>query len=323
MLSILNFLGRHATNAMAFGVFLGLVMQPLAAVSKPLLMPAVWALLVLSMMRLERAAFVSVLKKPARLGTALIWMLVVSPILMWLLASMFPLHGGVVAAIVMTAGSSPLMSTPAVGMILGLDGTLILAVLVAATLLIPLTLPITALVLVGLNMETGALELMWHLGALVGSAAVAAALLRMAVGRRRIEGARVTIDGAAVILLWLFAIPLMDGITARLFAEPARMLFLTALSFAVYIGLMLSAAVIFWLLWRDKRAALSAGLASGCRNLAVIIAVLPAGVDPEIMTYFALAQFPIYIMPSLMKPVMGMVLRPLSERPISNVGGST
>jgi bile acid:Na+ symporter, BASS family len=323
MVTILNFLGRHATSAMALGVFLGLVLQPLAAVTKPFLMPAVWALLVLSMMRLERAAFVTVLQKPVRLGTVTLWMLVVSPVLMWLLVSMFPIHGGVVAAMVMTAASSPLMSTPTMGLILGLDGALILTVLVVATFLIPLTLPITALVLVGLDMETGALDLMWRLGALVGSAAVAAALLRLGVGRRCIEEARVSIDGAAVILLWLFAIPLMDGITARLFAEPARMLFLTALSFAVYIGLMLSGAVIFGLLWRDKRAALSVGLASGCRNLAVIIAVLPAGVDPEIMTYFALAQFPIYIMPSLMKPLLGRFLHPLSDRPISNLGGPT
>lgn len=323
MVSVLNFLGRHATAAMALGVFIGLAVQPLAAATRPVLMPAVWALLALSMMRLEPAAFAAQLRRPLRMGAVLIWMLVATPLAMWAVVAALPLAGGVKAALVLTAASSPLMSTPAIGLILGLDAVLILAVLVVATLLIPLTLPIGALALLGLDLDTGMLELMWRLGALVGSAALAAVALRAIIGRRRIGENRFMLDGVAVLLLWLFAVPLMDGITARLFAEPLHMLFLTFLSFAVYIGLMVTGAAVFGLLWRERRAALSAGLASGCRNLAVIIAVMPDDVDPEIMTYFALAQFPIYIMPSVMQPLVGRALRKSGAGPISNAGGST
>ena len=53
MIATVNFLGRHAAVMMVFGIFIGLAVQPLASVSKPMLMQAVWALLMLSMMRLE------------------------------------------------------------------------------------------------------------------------------------------------------------------------------------------------------------------------------------------------------------------------------
>ena len=323
MITVLNFLGRHATVAMALGVFIGLAVQPLAAATKPLLMPAVWAVLTMSMMRLDPGAFFAIVRKPQRLGVMVIWMLMVTPVLMWVLVSDMPLSGGLIAALVLTAGSSALMSTPAIGAIMGLESTFILAMLVSTTFLLPLALPVTALVLLGLNLEIGVIGLMVRLITLIGSAALGAFVLRRIIGHRRIDEGGLTLDGFAVLLLWFFAIPLMDGITARLFAEPGYMLFVTVLSFAVYVGLMLVGALVFGVLWRDNRAALSAGLTSGCRNLAIIIAALPANTDPEIMTYFALAQFPIYIMPLLTKPVVERYLRSCAALPISDTGGPT
>ena len=309
MVSILNFLGHHATVFMASGVFVGLALQPLAAASKPLLMPTVWALLAMSMMRLELSAFRAVFRRPMRLVLVLVFMLAFTPVAMWLIVADLPLADGIKAALVMGAGSAPLMSTPAFGLILGLDAALILAILVVATFLIPITLPIVVLALLGLDLETGMGELMLRLGGMVGTAAIAAALARRVIGRQWIDEARLPLDGFAVLRLVLFAIPLMDGLTARFLTEPGYVLMLIGVSFAVYIGLMVAGALVFWIVWRDKHAAWSAGLTSGCRNLAIIIAVLPASADPEIITYFALAQFPIYIMPMVLGIVMNRNLR--------------
>ncbi|MBT6094689.1 MAG: hypothetical protein HOH04_07385 [Rhodospirillaceae bacterium] len=309
MIRALTFLGRHASTVMVSAVFIGLAVQPLAAASKPLLLPGVWALLTMSMMRLEGRAFFAVFQKPLRMGSALVWMLGITPVLMWGIVTLFPLSDPITAALVLTAGSSSLMSTPAIGLILGLDAAFILALLVAATLILPFTLPIVAVALLGLPLEISVFDLTLRLAALVGSAGLAAMGLRWVIGAKRLERATPALDGVAVVLLLLFAIPLMDGITARLFAEPGYMLFLTGLSFAVYIGQMLLSALVFSVLWRDRHAALSAGLAVGCRNLAILIAVLAGAADREIITYFALAQFPIYIMPSVMKVIFARSLR--------------
>ena len=306
---MVNFLGRHAAVTMAFGIFIGLAVQPLASVSKPMLMPAVWALLMLSMMRLEPSVLFTVLRRPRRLGMTVFWMLVVTPLLMWGLLSISPLTSALKAALVLTAGSSALMSTMAVGIMMGLDGAFIFAVMVVSTVLLPVSLPITALILIGIDLEIEVLDLMVRLTFFIGSAIVVALLLRGLIGKQRIKKGGVALDGYTVLLLWLFAIPLMDGITARLLAEPGHMLFLIILSFLVYVGLMLAGASVFWVFWREDRPALSAGLLSGCRNLGIIIAVLPDDAPPELMTFFALAQFPIYIMPSLTKPMVEWYLR--------------
>ena len=307
---------------MVLSVFIALAVQPLAALLRPALMPCVWALLVFSMIRLDRQAFLAVLAKPARVGIVLVWMLAVTPVIMWAIVSPTALDRVVAAALVLTAGSSPLMSTPAIGLILGLDVAFLLAVLVAATMLLPLTLPVVALALLGLELETGAVELTLRLGALVGSAAVAAWVLRRVFGGQRIEAQGNALDGASVLLLLIFAIALFDGVTARLIAEPLRMAFWIGLSFAVYVGQLLLSAALFGLLWRDKMAAWSAAVSAGCRNLAVLIAALAGAADDDIITYFALAQFPIYIMPSIMKWGLARTLRNAATPPISGAGGS-
>ena len=165
---MVNLLGRHAPVAMAFGIFIGLAVQPLASVSKPMLMPAVWALLMLSMMRLEPSIFFAVLRRPQRLGMTVFWMLVVTPLLMWGLISISPFTSDLKAALLLTAGSSALMSTTAVGIMMGLDGAFIFAVMVVSTVLLPVTLPIT----VGIDLEVGILDLMIRLTSFVGSAIV-------------------------------------------------------------------------------------------------------------------------------------------------------
>ena len=306
---MVNLLGRHAPLAMAFGIFIGLAVQPLASVSKPMLMPAVWALLMLSMMRLEPSILLAVLRRPRRLGMTVFWMLVVTPLLMWGLISLTPFSSALKTALLLTAGSSALMSTTAVGIMMGLDGAFIFSVMVVSTVLLPVSLPIMALILIGIDLEVRVLDLMIRLTYFVGSAIVVALFLRWLIGQQRIKKSSVALDGYTVLLLWLFAIPLMDGITARLFSEPGLMLFLITLSFLVYVGMMLAGVLVFRMFWREDRHALSAGLLSGCRNLGIIIAVLPDDASPEIMTFFALAQFPIYIMPSLTKPVVEWYLR--------------
>jgi len=313
---ILEFLARHAMTAMASGVFIGLLVPPLAALLNPLLAPAVWLLLVISLLRVDAADSLAHARRPLRLAALLIWSLVVTPMVMFGLLAWSPLPSGVAGAMVLAAGSSPLISTPALGLMMGLDGALILVILLGATLLVPLTLPSVALVLLGIEMEVSALELMGRLGGLIGSALLVAFACRRIWGAAAFRQISGQLDGSAVFLLIVFAVAIMDGLTARLLAEPGFVLFVVFLSFAVYVGLIILTALTLALLvpsW-GRRVVLSVGFAAGCRNLAIILAVLPAGVDPDMILYFAAGQFPIYIMPAVLRPIM---LRLLGNKTIS------
>ncbi|MEK9722286.1 MAG: hypothetical protein VW405_02220, partial [Rhodospirillaceae bacterium] len=90
-------------------------------------------------------------------------------------------------------------------------------------------------------------------------------------------------------VLIVFAVAIMEGVTARLIAEPGFVLLVTAVSFAVYTGLFVAMAAILAIIRRQwgRRLGLSFGLAAGARNLGVILAVLPAGADPDMVLYFA------------------------------------
>jgi BASS family bile acid:Na+ symporter len=51
------------------------------------------------------------------------------------------------------------------------------------------------------------------------------------------------------------------------------------------------------------------GYGAGQRNMGMIVAALGAGVPPSTFLFFALAQFPIYLMPWLLSGFAGRIRR--------------
>ena len=300
MIKIFESLGRNASITIIFGLVLGLMLQPLATKFKPLLLPAVWCLLAFSMYRLDYNSFLNFLKKRIRLISLIIWLLLICPILMWCIASNLPVNNGILIAMVMTAGSSPLIGAAAIGKFLKLDNTIILALIVSSTILAPITLPFIAIEFLNLSLGVEAVDLVFRLGILIGSAGLAAICMRYLDKGQNRNISEHMLDGITVVLFWLCGVALMDGVVKKFLEDPINTLMLIFLSFCVYIGLMVIGTFCAYFFWRDWRSAASLGLTSGCRNLAVIIVVLPTNIDPEIMLYFALAQFPIYLMPALL-----------------------
>ena len=116
MSRVLVFMGRHAMTAMVAGVFIGLLVPSLATLMRPLLAPSVWLLLVISLLRVDAQEGLAHLCRPVRLIMLLFCFLVILPVGMQGLLSLTPLPSGLVGAMVLTAGSSVLISTPAVYM---------------------------------------------------------------------------------------------------------------------------------------------------------------------------------------------------------------
>ncbi len=111
-----------------------------------------------------------------------------------------------------------------------------------------------------------------------------------------------------MIVLMLFAIPLMDGIVARTAADPWKMAGFVAGAFGgmAVCNLVMAAATLPFL---DRRTALTAGYCSGGRHNALLMAVLPLTVDPDIFLFIAAVQVPIYIIPTALQPLYTRLLR--------------
>lgn len=306
-MGLLISLDRHATKFLAGSVFLALALPDLASLARPLLAPSVWGILVLAMLRTDWAAIGSHAKRPMRIAVSLVWLLMAAPLLLWLALRGLGLEAsGVGQALVLMATAPPLMSTPALALIIGLDAALALVVMLAAMVVAPLVLPFMSLGLLGLEINLSLWEFAARLILVVGSALLAALALRRLRDRAPVAALERNTNGIVVILMLVFAIAIMDGVTMRLMAEPLFVIALLAISFAISAVLQAVTAVGF--LWLGRRAAFTVGFLAGNRNMGLLLAVLPASLHPDIALYFALAQFPIYILPGLLKPLYGKLM---------------
>jgi BASS family bile acid:Na+ symporter len=77
---------------------------------------------------------------------------------------------------------------------------------------------------------------------------------------------------------------------------------LAALAFASSLGLAIATAAVFWRAGRT--AALTLAVSAGFRNLGLMVAAAAGRVPDLTWLYVALAQFPIYLLPHLIKPLL-------------------
>ncbi|MCA1939819.1 MAG: hypothetical protein LDL26_02360, partial [Caenispirillum bisanense] len=164
---IAHILVAHSRWWLAGSVFAGLALPELATTLRPLLPPAVAMLLVLSMLRMDWAAVLDYARRPARMGLALAWVLVGAPVVMAAVVAPLGLSDGLRAALILMAASAPIMSSPALAVLLGLDASLALVVVVAATLTMPFTAPWAADLLAHLPLAIPTWELTARLAGLV------------------------------------------------------------------------------------------------------------------------------------------------------------
>jgi BASS family bile acid:Na+ symporter len=291
----------NGTRVLAVGVFLGLAWPQLASWLAPLLAPSVFVLLTAALVRLDWSA---ARRQAARPGTALLlvgWLLVLSPALTAVLVAQLPLPPGLATALVLMAAAPPITSAIAFALILGLDAALTTIATFAATLLVPIVLPPVALWLLGVALDMDATRFMLRLGLLAGGALAVAAAIRAAVPRATIDAGAARIDGVAVVMLLVFAVAIMDGVTATLIDRPGHVALVALLAFAANLLLQGAGAAAFW--WRGRDAALAAALCSGNRNMGLLLAALAASAEGDVALYFAVGQLPIYILPWALRPL--------------------
>ena len=297
----LAWLGRHAAAALPAGLALGLVVPDLAALARPLLAPALVAMMALSMIRLDLGRVAAEARRPWLIVGTLAWLMVGSPLAAAGIGTGAGLSGAALAAVVLSSAAPPILASLAFALMLGLRAELTLVVVMLATVACPLTLPPLVGWLVGLELAVGVADLMGRLALLIGLATLIGRGSRAALGPDRVARLADHLDGLLVIALTVFAVSIMDGVTARLFAEPARFAWLTAL--VLMVSLLHQAAPLLAWRWVDRPTLVTVAMISGYRNMGIIIAALGEAVDPDIFLFFVVAQVPIYCLPVILKPV--------------------
>ncbi len=300
--------GRQGTRAVAASIFLGLAVPPLAAAAKPLLMPCVFTLLVMSFMRTDLAR----LRKARELRVilpALAWIMGVLPMVFGFMVNRIlpPSDSGVMLAMVLQAAGPPLMSTPAVAILIGVDATLSLAVMLLSLIIVPFTAPVMVSAFTDGALALDGLALAGRLAFILIATAGAGLLLRAMMGPRRLAVYNDHFNGVNVLVLLVLAVAFMDGVTLRFLEAPALVAGIAALACLVSVCGLLSTVFVFR--WAGAGQDVMLGYAAGNRNLGIMIAAA-GGIMPEsTWLYVALAQFPIYLMPALLRPLMARLAR--------------
>ncbi|MCC6471986.1 MAG: hypothetical protein IT563_26980 [Alphaproteobacteria bacterium] len=298
--------GRGALLLFA-GVFAGLAVPPLAALLRPTVLPVTFLLFVASLLRLDLGMILHHARRPARAVLILAAIMVGAPLGWAALFKLVPAPPSLVLSIILTTTTTPVLSSPAFALLLGLEAELALIVVLAAMLLIPITMPALALALLGLQIDLSTAELMGRLAAFVGGGFALAMALRRLIGPARIKSEARAFDGAMVVILVVFAIGVMDGVTARLLAEPGLVILFTAAAFLLNAAQQILGAAVFWL--SGRRLALTVGLLFGYRNMALVLAVLGEAAPADFVLFVAVAQLPMYMYPVATLPLYRWLLR--------------
>jgi BASS family bile acid:Na+ symporter len=294
-------MARHGGALLAGCVFVGVALPPLAALLRETLTITVAGLMTLVLLRIDLAQVLSYLRRPLLVAALLAWLLIACPLIVFALVRATGLDGGLGAALVIMATGCAATSSPAFARLVGLDASISLVVAVLSTLLVPFTAPPLALGLLGIDLAISVGGLMARLALIVGLPLLLALAIRRVVPPARLAGWSGMVDGGVVLLLVIYGIGVMDGMAAKLLAEPGWVA--GGLALAILGNFGLNALTALACLPAGRGVALAAGLLSGNRNMALYLAVLPAATDARILLFFALCQFPLFLSPFLLRPI--------------------
>ncbi len=306
MTRLLAPLGRHARPILAGGIFAGLLLPDLASLMRPMFELSVLLLLTASLVKIDWVSVGGYLRRPGLAGSAALWQMLVAPVLVAGLLQFVELPPGLEMAMVLMAAAPPVTASPAIAEFIGLDGPLVLVLMVWTTLLLPLTVTPLALWLLDLELAMGAGPFFLRIAAFVAIPFVAAAAIRRAMPAGWPERRRESIDGFIVVMLVVFAVAVMDGVTARLLAEPLYVAGFVVAATALNLALQAAGAGMF--LWLGRRGALSIGLVGGYRNIGVMLVATAGVAGPDMWLFVAVAQIPMYILPALTNRLYRRVL---------------
>ncbi|MGB8758274.1 MAG: Na+-dependent transporter, partial [Pseudolabrys sp.] len=293
----LSLAGRHGTLVAAASVFVGLAIPGLAAACKPYLGEAIVVMLTLAFLRVDPNELFHHFTRPGLVALATLWAMLLVPTVLGIGFLAFGLDQsmpGLYFMLVLQMSAPGLMSSPALAALLGLDVALTLATLIVSTAITPLTASLFTHVFLGSALASP-FGFGLRLFLIIAGCALAAAIIRRVAGPTFIAAQRERIDGLSVIAMFMFAVAAMDGVADHFRSNPLLVIELTALAFALALGLIAVTALVF--LRAGRARAFAIGLIAGNRNIGLMLAASGFAVPDVAWLYFALAQFPIYLLP--------------------------
>jgi hypothetical protein len=305
----LAWLGGQGTRAIAALVFIGVAVPPAGEMLKPYVTEAIFVLLCLSFLRVDPGALRNYLRRPSLAFAATAWTMIGVPLLSGatgLATGLDVQSPDLFLALMLQAVASPMMASPALAAVMGLDATLVLVTLVVSTALVPITAPLFAYAFLGTTLSLSPLKLGLKLLAILAGSMLVAGAIRSGAGAAAINRHGKELDGLTVVVLFVFVAAVMGNVAGGLIADPVKAVELAMLAFAVFFALLGTTALVFRKVGYGRAIAL--GLMVAQRNMGLMLAATNGVLPETAWLYFAFSQFPIYLSPQLLKPIVGRLV---------------
>ncbi len=305
----LAYFGRQGAKGMGISLLVAavvpLVVPGLGVALRPWLPAMIMLFLVNAFARVDVSHARRIIARPYGLLCGLGWTVLVIPAVFWLALSLVGrdhLDPGLVLALSLQAAAAPIITMPAVAMVLEIEVTFSVLLLLATMAVQPFAAPFVAPWVAGALVPVDGFLLGRNLLLLIGGSTVLAIALRRLAGLPRLEEYRLEITGANLIGFTLFGLTMFDGVVLRVFTQPQLLLSLSALAFLIALGSIGAALVFLRAFGRDN--AFMTGFAAGHRNVGLMAAAQSGSLPDLTWLYFALVQLPIYLTPLLLRRTM-------------------
>ena len=301
----LGWLGRQGTRAITALVFIGILVPPIGDVLKPFVTEAIFLLLCIAFMRVDISALRDHLRRPGIVLAATGWTTFAVPLIFGFscLATGLDKHSpDLFLGLMLQAVASPMMATPALASLMGLDATLVLITLVTSTALVPLAAPLFAYAFFGTALTLSPLTLGLKLFAILAGSLFLAVTIRWIVGASAIKRHKEEIDGLNILFMLVFVTAVMGTVAGSFLADPLKVIGLALFAFIVFFALLGLTTLIFRSIGNEN--ALALGLMVSQRNMGLMLAATDGALPALTWLYFALGQFPIYLSPQLLRPIV-------------------
>ncbi len=140
----LALLGRYGTQGFALSIFLGLALPQFAEAARPLLPITIFLFVAMTFARADFTALKAALRKPWAVMLAVGWLMLAPALMIVAIFAVVPreaLDPGLVLGLVIIAAAPPIMSGPAVAMMLNIEPTVLIAATIITTTAAPFVAP--------------------------------------------------------------------------------------------------------------------------------------------------------------------------------------
>lgn len=309
-----NFLGTYARLCLPFGILLALLLPEMGDQIRHIVPFIIVIIYASAMVRLDLWAVLKGSVQPRRILQNIVLcsvILVAIPWLFFVIARAVDLPAEFLSVMVWYAVAPPIASTVWMCLLLGFRPVLAMELVVITSLMAPFTGPFLSSLFLTDVVPLDSLDLFFRLALMIIGGAGLAVICQLLIGRHVIEQNAKTFDGVSTIAMLVFLIPVFNGISTQISANPQLALHLLGLALLMNFGsqlVMIGTGYVFRS--TDIKDSLNVmAVITGNRNVGLYYAALPY--DPVMGLFTAMYQVPLYLTPLF----LGLLSRNNRQKP--------